>query len=237
MKHKAFILISFLLATGLAVGAVEYFCRTLEKSLLTGEQGKELAVATEDGKSSKKITPKAGPRRAPLKKITARQTKDEYAIITKRALFGKVKGDSASREVVEEVKPEPAPTSMDLVLLGTISGSSNEQRAIIRNKKKGKQDIYYKGDAIEKALIKEIHRGKIILEVNGREEVLLMQESKSPKGSAAKRKNGKAETYTLADAMEEEEKRTKRRIPKKRLPTNKKTLKIDLNPQEENNDE
>ncbi|MBN4045896.1 hypothetical protein JYT94_00290 [bacterium AH-315-P11] len=39
--------------------------------------------------------------------------------------------------------------------------------------------MYYKGDAVGSAIIKEVKRGEIILTVDGKDEVLLMKEPKS----------------------------------------------------------
>lgn len=230
MTRRSSIILSFLLATLLAVGAVEWFYGTLEKSLT----GDKTAVQTETDETlpATAAEPGGGVTPAASQKTPAHQGKEDYTIIARRSLFGKVKGKTTRPPLVQKPTPAPAPTSLDLILLGTISGAGNEQRAIIQDKKKGKQDIYYKGDAIEHALIKEILRGKIILEVNGEEEVLLMQESKSPQESADRQKNSRPTTYTLADALEEEaraqESSAKRQPPKRRiLPTKKNTLKLE----------
>lgn len=93
-------------------------------------------------------------------------------------------------------------TSLDLTLLGTISGGVNTQRAIIQDKRKRTQEIYYKGDAIGPALIKEILRGKVILTVRGKDEILLMKE---PKSSPAKGKRGRPSPAVNHYIMDEPE--------------------------------
>ena len=70
-------------------------------------------------------------------------------------------------------------------LLGTITGPPNTRRAILLNKKKKVQDIYCQGDKVQGALIKEVQRGKIILNVNGKEEMLVPETPKTTPGAAA----------------------------------------------------
>ena len=196
MVRRHSTLLSFILATLVAAGGVELFYRSLD-TILTGdnEGGQTTAETQNDGGAG---------TAPPLQSTTAMfksAGKNDYTIIIKRSLFGK-----AAAKVIEK-PPEPEPvltaTSLDLVLLGTIGGDPNDQRAFIRNKKDKSQEIYYKGDAIQHAFIKEIGRGQIILTVNGKDEVLLMEESKSPKGSA-KNSDHTTEVYSLADAMEKE---------------------------------
>lgn len=69
------------------------------------------------------------------------------------------------------------PTSLQIVLVGTITGSEGTERAIILDKTKRKQELYSKGDEIQGALVKEIRRGRVILAQNGREEVLDISEA------------------------------------------------------------
>lgn len=105
-----------------------------------------------------------------------RKTPD-YKIITDRNIFQAVliKVEKKEEVVVEEVL---APTKLKLSLMGTVSGSDRNARAIISDDKSNKQDIYLVGDAIQGAFIKSIERGKVILEVNGRDEVLELVERK-----------------------------------------------------------
>lgn len=223
MIRRYSIILSFVLATVLAAGGVELFYRSLSQ-VLTDDKEVTKATRTRTTAGIKK-TANTG-RSAPplLMKKGGQETKEDYTIIVKRSLFGKVK----EKPVSKPPKPQQTlvPTSLDLVLFGTISGTADTQRAIIRDKKKGKQDIYYVGDAIKQAVIKEISRGKIILTVNGKDEILLMQESKSPKGSATSRKSNTSEVYSLADAMEKE-KQSKPPSRQKRPVRKEKTLQLE----------
>ncbi len=220
MRRRYPILLSFVLVTLLSIGSVELFYRSLGQSL-TGE--KAIVPISEPETKQGTKTDTAAP--VPIKKPAVREKKEDYSVITKRNLFGKA--EEKAIEKVVEAKPVMTATSLDLVLLGTIGGTSNDQRAFIRNKKNKSQDIYYKGDAIEHAFIKEISRGQIILTVNGKDEILLMEEAKSPKGSSGG-KNKSAEIYSLADAMEKE-KQSKPQSRQNKSPRKDKSLQLEKN--------
>ena len=179
MASRYSIILSFILATLLAVGGVELFYGSLIKKL-----AKNATITTQldtTQPDTNKTPPRAVVTNHPQKKPGG---KEDYSIISRRSLFGKIKATTSSKPAVQE-ETVLTTTSLNLALLGTIGGKDNDQRAIIRDKSDKKQDIYYKGDAIANALIKEILRGKIILTVNGKDEILLMQESKSPPSTGA----------------------------------------------------
>ena len=68
-------------------------------------------------------------------------------------------------------------TGMQLVLLGTVSGSKEDARAVIRDEKSKREDLYRVGGQIQGATITRIGRGKVALQVNGREEVLNIKDA------------------------------------------------------------
>ena len=76
-------------------------------------------------------------------------------------------------------------TKLNLKLWGTVSGSNDGDYAVIEDVKAREQNLYRAGDAIQTATVKEIHREKVVLTVNGKDEVLQMQELESgiPAGS------------------------------------------------------
>lgn len=98
----------------------------------------------------------------------------DYQVIVTRNIF-----QASLESVVEapvEVIQELAPTSLNLTLLGTVTGNERDARAIIVDKKKKQQDLYQIGDAIQGAFIESIERGRITLDVNGKKEALLIKE-------------------------------------------------------------
>ena len=72
-------------------------------------------------------------------------------------------------------------TKLNLKLWGTVSGSSEGDYAVIEDVKARQQNLYRIGDAIQTATVKQIFREKVVLTVNGKDEVLQMQELKSGK--------------------------------------------------------
>jgi len=103
-------------------------------------------------------------------------------IILKRNLFGTPPNGAKATTTEQPAPVKPVATALELSLVGTITGSPNTSRAILLDKKKKVQDIYNQGDTVMGALIKEIQRGKIILNVNGKEEILVPETPKTKPG-------------------------------------------------------
>ena len=217
MINRYTIFLSFILVTLLVTGAVELLYNSLGKVLIENKNVDQ--IKTGEQSTGNTITRAAA---LPAGQGKANRGREDYTIINKRNLFGKV------QDKTKEKTPEPEPvlttTSLDLTLLGTIGGESDDQRAIIRNKSaKNSQDIYYKGDAIKHALIKEIGRGKIILTVNGKDEILLMEEMKSPPSSGKTQNYSMPDVYSPADINEEDD--TLEKAPPPVRPRRRMTLK------------
>jgi general secretion pathway protein C len=79
-------------------------------------------------------------------------------------------------------------TKLNLKLWGTVTGNDNETYAVIEDVKSHEQNLYRTGDAIQTATVKEIFREKVVLTVDGKDEVLQMQDLAS--GSSASRPGG-----------------------------------------------
>ena len=103
----------------------------------------------------------------------------DHQVILQRNLFAPPPPKNEPAEKVEIPVVDLAETSLELALLGTITGSSKNRRAIILDKKKKVQDIYFQGDVVQGALIKDIQREKVILTVKGRDEILVPDTSSS----------------------------------------------------------
>lgn len=107
-------------------------------------------------------------------------TKHDYEIILRRNIFDAVVGRPGEDSRLDGL----ATTALDVVLLGTITGAADDRRAIIFDTADNSQQIYRQGDEVQNAVIKEIFREKIVLRVNGRDEILhkgqLDEESASP---------------------------------------------------------
>lgn len=72
-----------------------------------------------------------------------------------------------------------AETKLNLALLGTVTGGKDDARAIIRDEKTKLEDLYQAGSEVQGAVISRISRGKVVLLVNGREEVLTLKDPES----------------------------------------------------------
>jgi general secretion pathway protein C len=99
-----------------------------------------------------------------------------YHTVLERDLFDTVNepmADPATEEVnVEELEQ----TQLKLKLWGTVSGEETRAYAVIEDTQKREQNLYRVGDSVQNATIKTILRGRVILSVEGKDEVLAMEE-------------------------------------------------------------
>ena len=101
---------------------------------------------------------------------TTQHELSHYQAIIERNLF-KTKTETESRPDkidIETLKP----TDLKLNLLGTITGDEKEAYAVIEDMVDKKQDLYRIGDTIQNATVKIILREKVVLNVNGKDEIL-----------------------------------------------------------------
>lgn len=103
---------------------------------------------------------------------------DDYRIILSRNIFralleaGDRSGHSGSGDDLDDLEE----TKLRLVLLGTVTGGKDDARAIIRDEKTKLEDLYQTGSEVQGAIIGRISRGKVVLQVNGREEILTIKD-------------------------------------------------------------
>ncbi len=97
-----------------------------------------------------------------------------YQPIIDRNLFNtKASTDQTPKPVDIETLKE---TDLELTLWGTVTGDGGLTYAVIEDKKERKQSLYRAGDAIQNARVKMVLREKVILTVDGKDEVLQMEE-------------------------------------------------------------
>ena len=115
-----------------------------------------------------------------------------YNTITKRNLFNTKKGNAKTSEQIdiEALKQ----TELKLKLLGTVTGDEKRAYAVIQEEKEKQQYLYRIGDTIQKATLKIILREKIILNVNGKDEVLEIEEIRSTGAGRITRRTSRART-------------------------------------------
>ena len=106
-------------------------------------------------------------------KSTTQHELSHYQAIVERNLF-KTKTETGSgpdKLDIETLKP----TDLKLNLLGTITGDEKEAYAVIEDTAEKKQDLYRIGDTIQNATVKMILREKVVLNVDGKDEILGIQ--------------------------------------------------------------
>lgn len=115
---------------------------------------------------------------------------EDYALIASKDVFHTAKqvAKTGSRDQAEEIKV----TELNLELKGTVVGEGKESYAFILDKGSNKEEVYYSNDFVMGAQILRIIKGRVILNVDGREEALLMMdESRTlPEMGSAEEKAG-----------------------------------------------
>ncbi len=152
------IVLPYLLVTLLCIGGVEFFYMLLEKNFLRLPSGTKKIIEVPSEETSERVIV---------------ENVYDYQVIIDRNLFGATltaKPESEGGGAVDELDT----TLLDIVLLGTITGAASESRGFILDKSTNIQAIYHKGDTIQGATIKDILRGKIVLNYRGKNEVLHM---------------------------------------------------------------
>ena len=116
---------------------------------------------------------KASVSREPVSKPYA-----AYRPILQRDLF---KTQKASETPAQEARiniEDMEETKLQLKLWGTVTGDPQQSYAVIEDTQKREQNLYRVGDNIQQATLKAILRAKVVLTVNGQDEVLAMEDLK-----------------------------------------------------------
>lgn len=108
----------------------------------------------------------------------------EYNVIEERNLFKLPENRPPALEPAKVDIEALEETKLQLKLWGTVTGNGQNAYAVIEDTQQRVQQLYHIEDAIQNAIVKEIHREKVILEVNGGFEVLQMEEIKATAGGA-----------------------------------------------------
>jgi general secretion pathway protein C len=111
----------------------------------------------------------------------AHQPLSAYDAVLDRNLFNTRSAAEPRNEKVDVASLEE--TKLDLRLWGTVSGTKDGDYAVIEDVKAREQDLYRTGDTIQSAMVKEIFREKVVLTVDGKDEVLQMQDLQSGKST------------------------------------------------------
>ncbi|HJX34132.1 MAG TPA: type II secretion system protein GspC, partial [Desulfatiglandales bacterium] len=101
----------------------------------------------------------------------------DYQTIIDRNLFSKVSSVPAQDADIDSLDLKP--TSLKITLLGTIYSNNQNSAAVIEDTAKKTQGLYREGDSIQNAIVKSILAGKVVLRVDGHDEILTIDELKS----------------------------------------------------------
>jgi general secretion pathway protein C len=149
---------------------VDIFYRTLSFQLIDIRASETAAAA---------VPERVHRERPPLK---------DFDVIVDRNVFGSAEtlsSDVKTREIQKEDIEALQPTSLKVLLLGTVTGPEEDARAVIEDSGRKIQGLYRVGDAIQNAVIQKIVRGKVVLRVGDKDEVLSMAPSESGAGGHA----------------------------------------------------
>ena len=115
---------------------------------------------------------------------------EDYGLIASKDVFHTTKetAKTAGKDQGEEIKV----TDLNLELKGTVVGDGKDSYAFILDRGSKKEDAYYVNDFVMGAQILRIMKGRVILNVGGKEEALLMlDESRTlPEMGSAEEKAG-----------------------------------------------
>jgi general secretion pathway protein C len=161
----------FTLANLLLVAIAAYFAVAIFYAIVTA--GLDVGPA-----------PAAAVARQPEFEPEPAQSPADYRIIVERNLF-----KSGNQAIATKGAPGPdidklKETDLKVKLWGTVFGQDGRVAAVIEDQKTREQMLYRPGDSIQNASIKMVLREKVVLTVDGRDEVLSMEEPGVAKAGA-----------------------------------------------------
>jgi len=135
---------------------------------------------------------KAAARHVIPNEALTRHPLSDYRDIIERNLF-KTKTGTGGRPEKLDIE-SLTPTDLKLKLLGTVTGDEKEAYAVIEDTDVRRQNLYKIGDTIQNATLKMILREKVVLNVNGKDEILgiekVREERKTDRSSERKSASG-----------------------------------------------
>lgn len=145
-------------------------------------------------------------KKAPPIKTMETITLSDFSVIAERNIFGSSgKPTEKEAEIEKEAKVDDIeslePTSLKIVLIGTVTGPRENSFAVIEETAKKTQGLYKTGDTVLDASVRKILRGKVVLRVGGKDEILEMQQNDLTAGkgdSISQSVSGDGSTITVA---------------------------------------
>ncbi|MFZ0612071.1 MAG: type II secretion system protein GspC [Desulfobacterales bacterium] len=141
-------------------------------------------------------TVETGTAPVPTERGSQRPLSDFNPVVERNLFDTKATAESTSKNVdVDELEQ----TSLKLKLWGTVTGPPEEAYAVIEEAGKKEQNLFRVGDAIQEATVKMILREKIILSVQGKDEVLEIEKAAGPGGTGGRAVAGRPVAAQGAD--------------------------------------
>lgn len=175
MNLKRFLLLGNVILSGLIIWVGVSMVTTWASNRRAGDSTLSVPAKTS---SPKDLTSSKGKRL------------EDYGLIASKDVFHTTKetAKTAGKDQGEEIKV----TELNLELKGTVVGEGKDSYAFILDRGSKKEDAYYVNDFVMGAQILRIMKGRVILNVDGKEEALLMlDESRTlPEMGSAEEKAG-----------------------------------------------
>jgi len=177
MVKNLFSLINFILVTLIIFFCVELFYQIVSAKLIQASFSDDAVISKSVLNSDINLS---------LRQKIINKHISAYKSITNRDLFKtKEHADKTDNQLDDAELEKLKQTSMKLKLFGTVTGVTDNAYAVIEETQKHKQGLYRAGDTIQNAQIKMILRKKVVLSVNGKDEILLMDEDKNRKRNSS----------------------------------------------------
>lgn len=119
----------------------------------------------------------------------------DYDPIVERNLFNTKSGTGQRPEPVDLENLQP--TSLNLKLLGTVTGDKNKAFAVIQDAPGNPQQLYRIGDTFQNATLKMILREKVVLNVNNKDEILEIEKASSQQTQSLPKTSDSAASQNL----------------------------------------
>ena len=123
---------------------------------------------------------------------STRRPLSDYRAVMDRNLF-KTKTGTGGRPQKLDIE-SLTPTDLKLKLHGTVTGDEKEAYAVIEDTAARRQNLYKIGDAIQNATLKMILREKVVLHVNGKDEVLGIEKVREERKTGRSPERARAST-------------------------------------------
>jgi general secretion pathway protein C len=130
----------------------------------------------------------------------ARQSLRFYDTVLNRDLFDTIKIAQPSPKEEDVILEGLKETDLKLKLWGTVAGIDENAYAVIEDIQKREQSLYRSGDTIQNATVKKIMRGKVVLSLNGKDEILAMEKLEQGAGRASRSSSSSSRRTSSTDS-------------------------------------